>query len=81
MAVWLKTFKVKDLLDETVLDDPDEEGVRVAKILAERLLKEQPVRGYLALARKFDRVHGEGGFNRVLDELYDAADTEHVWIE
>lgn len=81
MAKWRKNFKLKDLLEQDEEEDPDAEACRIGSIVAERLYEEKPVANYAALALRFQTIHGEGGFNRALAELYDAADRELVWVE
>lgn len=81
MAQWLRTFKIKDLFTDE--DVEEEEAQKIGKIVAERLRKQPRV--FLGetedFAFRFEGIIDQDEFNDILDELYDVADSQRVWIE
>lgn len=77
---WRLNFKVKDLLSE---DDSDANAVLLGRKVAARLRDSAVFNPHHAhkLERRFKEVTSVHEFNNVMDELYDIADAQRVWIE
>ena len=80
MPIWYKRFQMKDLLRQT--DVSPAEATELGKQVSVRLRKSRPLTEprNTRLASRFSSVSSQARFNRVLAELYDAADDERVWI-
>ena len=86
MTRWKRRIKIKDLLDG---DDSPEEVVRIAAVVVERLRKDTPSGRDADLdfvVSEFEDITAEDKkpvllFDDALDQLYDWADYNRVWIE
>lgn len=81
MPVWNKQFKLKDLLTE---DEDRETVIRVASAVITRLKAEQPFGEYTDdIVSPFTDALDSGScndFNDAMEQLYDRADEDRVWI-
>ena len=78
MPNWRSTFKAKDLLSDE--DVADIEAIRLAQELATRL-RTSPFLRRNRYAEQFEEVRCQDDFNTALNRLYDAADSQRIWIE
>jgi hypothetical protein len=62
-------------------EDPDGEAIKIGKLMAARLREVKTLRNFEGLASTFEKVKGEGEFNRAMSRLYDQADRERVWVD
>lgn len=86
MAQWKHTIKLKDLLDDEDVDR--EEAKRLGGEMALRLLAPEPKRLFgndIRLQAVIERFQtdclSQPDFNDILDDLYDWADNNRVWID
>jgi hypothetical protein len=77
---WRSQFQLKDLLSPE--DVPPAQAQRAGKEVARRLRSSPEFRGRTgdSLAHRFEEIRDQNEFNITLDELYDIADEEGIWV-
>lgn len=87
MRRWLYRIRLRDVFDEDESGYDSERELelipQIGFLMGKRLEKLAPpfntlLRPFVA---RFKTVKTEAAFNRVLDDLYNTADREHIWIE
>ncbi len=79
MINWKHRFKIKDLLSD--VDLPPEKVQKLGREVAQRLEAVTFPFDFLDLANDFRYVNDQEDFNNCLEELYDLADDQRIWIE
>ena len=82
MTNWRRTFKFKDLLNPPDYD-PDKELRQVPKLgrKAAKRIEDSYLFTGTNLAARFKKAKTQTQFNKVMDDLYEYADRNLIWLE
>ena len=76
--MWNHELKIKDLLTD---EDVSPTQATALGLVVARRLRRSPLSNRRYLAECFEDVQDQNDFNERMDDLYDDADAERVWIK